>query len=87
MLATKTKKSKTIILNDTIAMLQELDIRELEAVRSVVRIIVSKDENFYHPLTEVELMQRIDEAIAQTDAGLAVDSETFEAEIKAEFGL
>ena len=90
------EKTKNMLLEDTIEMLRKLDENELKALQSVIRVFISKDEaeddnelvkDYYKPLTEAELIERIDRAIAQADAGLAVDSEIVEAEIMAEFGL
>lgn len=36
---------------------------------------------------EAELLQRIDQGIADADAGVFVDSEIFEHELEEEFGL
>ena len=58
MFAVKTSENKTDILNDTINMLQELNLDELEAVRSIINVIVRKEDNYYKPLTEAELIAR-----------------------------
>ena len=59
----------------------------VEAVRSVIKVFISKDEDYYKPLSQSETVARIDEAIAQVDAGLSFDAEETEKEIMSEFGL
>ncbi len=72
---------------DTVSMLSELNEYELKAVQSVIRVIITKQDNYYHPLSEMELFERIDASLAQVDAGMAEDSEIAEREIMAELGL
>ena len=87
MIDTKTANRDGSVLEETIDMLRKLDLQELEAVRSVIKIFISKDEDYYKPLSESEIVARIDEAIAQVDAGLSYDAEETEKEIMSEFGL
>ena len=59
----------------------------VEAVLSVNKEFISKGEDHYKPLSQSEIVARIDEAIAQVDAGLSYDAEETEKEIMSEFGL
>ena len=79
--------SKSTVLQNTIDMLSELNEYELNAVQSVIRVIISKQDDYYKPLSEEDMFSRIDTSIAQVEAGLAEDSEVVEDEIMSEFGL
>ena len=87
MFAVKTSENKTDILNDTINMLQELNIDELEAVRSIINVIVRKEDNYYKPLTEAELIARVDKSLALEHDGFAMDAEEFGKQIMETYGL
>ena len=78
---------KSSAFQETVNMLGELNDYELQANQSVIRVIVTKQDNYYKPNSETQLLERIDSSLAQVDAGEAVDSETMEAEIITEFGL
>ena len=75
------------ILRDTIDMLGELNQTELQAVQSVIRVIITKQDDYYKPLSEEQLIARIDRAIDQVNEGMAVDSEIVEDELAAEYCL
>ena len=79
--------SNSTVLQNTIDMLSELNEYELNAVQSVIRVIISKQDDYYKPLSEEDMLARIDTSIAQVEAGLAEDSEVVEDEIMSEFGL
>ncbi|MBQ4513256.1 MAG: hypothetical protein II969_09695 [Anaerolineaceae bacterium] len=87
MFAIKTNENKAAVLDDTINMLHELDLNELEAVRSVINVIVQKEDNFYKPLTETELIARVDKSLALENDGLAMDAEEFGRHIMETYGL
>ena len=87
MIDTKINKENVSVLEETIDMLRKLDFQELEAVQAVIKVFLSKDDDYYKPLSESEIIARIDEAITQVDAGYFYDAEETEKEIIAEFGL
>ena len=87
MIDTKIDPGKVSLLDETIDMLRKLDLQELKAVQSVIKVFISKDDDYYRPLSETELITRIDEAIAQVDAGFSYDAIDVENEIMAELGL
>ena len=87
MINTKSDMRKGSLLEETFDMLRKLNLQELEIVQSVIKSIASKDGNYYQPLSEAEIISRIDEAIAQVDAGFSYDAEEVEKEIIREFGL
>lgn len=68
----------------------DLSAEEQSAVEVLINSIVlnhTNEEALFPPLTEAELLQRIDQGIADADAGDFVDSEAFERELEEEFGL
>jgi hypothetical protein len=68
----------------------DLSAEERSAVEVLVNSIIlnhSNDEALFPPMTESELLQRIDRGIADADAGNFMDSEEFERELEEEFGL
>ena len=69
--------------------LPELTMEELTAVNAVVEAFLSdhSSENPYHPLTEKQLIERIDLSLTPVEQGLCQDSEEMEAELMAEFDL
>ena len=79
--------SNSTVLQNTIDMLSELNEYELNAVQSVIRVIISKQDDYYKTLSEEDMFSKIDISIAQVEAGLAEDSEVVEDEIMSEFGL
>lgn len=87
------ENSKNIVLEETIDMLQDLDVNELKALQAVAKVFLAKDkeENFdelvkdyYKPLTEAELIERIDNSLAHIDD--AKDAFEFIRELEAEYG-
>lgn len=84
-------KTGTLNHNDklvkTFDMLREMDALELETIRSYINELISGNDNFYRPLSEEELIKRIDESIAEADAGLVYDAEEAAKEIMSELGL
>lgn len=84
---TNTAYQNKSILKETVEMLGELNDYELQAVQSIIRVIITKQDEYYRPLSEKELFSRIDRSLEQVDAGLAIDSELVEKELIAEFGL
>ncbi|MBQ6344365.1 MAG: hypothetical protein IJI41_14710 [Anaerolineaceae bacterium] len=87
MINTKPTDRNVSLLEETFDMLRKLDFQELEMVQNVIRTITSKEDDYYKPLSETEIISRIDEAIAQVDAGYSYDAEEVEKEIIAEYGL
>lgn len=81
MINTKMENPNTALLNETIDLLHKLDFHELKAIQSVIKVFISKGFDYYKPLSEEEIISRIDEAIAQVDAGLSYDAEEVENEI------
>lgn len=84
---TNTVYQNKSILKETIEMLGELSDYELQAVQSIIRVIITKQDEYYRPLSEKELYARIDRSLEQVDAGLAIESELVEKELLSEFGL
>ena len=89
-------KQNTLLLEDTIGMLQDLDEDELKTLQAVIKVFLAKDKDdnfdelvkdYYKPLTEAELIERIDCGIAEADAGLGTDAFQFSRELRLEFGL
>lgn len=76
-------------LDRTIDIIESMTDEELHAVRDVAIIIMNKKpiERPFHTLTEEEYFARVDEGLAELDAGLGEDSDAVDAEIAAEFGL
>lgn len=71
------------------AHMAELTFEELTAVNSVVETFLSDRSaaNPYHPLSEEQLIERIDLSLEHAAQGLCQDSEKMEAELIAEFDL
>ena len=84
---TNTAYQNKSILKETVEMLGELNDYELQAVQSIIRVIITKQDEYYRPLSEKELFSRIDRSLEQVDAGLAIDSELVEKELISEFGI
>lgn len=42
-----------------------------------INVIVNKEDNFYKPLTEAELIARVDKSLSLENDGLAMDAEEF----------
>ena len=76
-------------LNQTINVIESMTDEELQAVRSVAVIIMNKKpiERPFRRLTEEEFFSRVDEGLAELDAGLGEDSDQVDAELAAEFDL
>ena len=87
MFTVTTSENKTDILDDTIGMLRELNLDELETIRSVINVIVRKEDNYYKPLTEEELIARVDKSLALEHDGFAMDAEKFGKQIMETYGL
>ena len=71
------------------ARMAELTYEELTAVNSIVEAFISDRSaaNPYHPLSEEQLIERIDLSLKHVAQGLCQDSEKMEAELIAEFDL
>ena len=71
------------------ARMTELTLEELTAVNSVVEAFISDRSaaNPFHPLTEEQLIERIDLSLEHVAQGLCQDSEEMEAELIREFDL
>lgn len=89
-------RSRNAVLKDTINMLFDLNVRDLLEIQAYIKgncAETTKDNadvgavDYYKPLSEVELIAQIDEAVAQADSGMLIDSEVMEKELISEFGL
>ena len=71
------------------ARMSELTLEELTALNTVVDAFLTNRsaQNPYRPLTEEQLMERIDLSLEHVAQGLCQDSEEMEAELMAEFDL
>lgn len=68
----------------------DLSSEERSAVEVLINSIIlnhTSEEVLFSPLTEVELLQRIDRGLSDANAGDFVDSEEFEHGLEEEFGL
>lgn len=91
MINTAVKKNNSV-LKDTINMLFGLDDNKLIEVQSFIRENSEEKEedlfkDLYKPLTEAELVERIDRSLAHIHDGTAMDAEEFIQELESEFGL
>lgn len=68
-------------------MMRELNLNELEAVRSVINVILHREDDYYKPLTETELIERVDKSLALENDGLAMDAEEFGQQLMETYGL
>ncbi len=73
----------------TVSVLENLTDEELQALRKVVMGITRKNANDrpIRKLTEEEFFRKVDEGLADVEAGKYFVSESAEAEIAAEYGL
>ena len=73
----------------TVSMLENLTDEELQALRKVVMVITNKNANDrpIRKLSEEEFFRKVDEGLADVEAGKYFVSESAEEEIAAEFGL
>ena len=73
----------------TVSMLENLTDEELQALRKVAMVITKRnaDDRPIRKLTEEEFFLKVDEGIADVEAGKYLISESVEAELAAEFGL
>ena len=79
--------SNTSALDRTVSLLQFLDEEELDIIQSVAREFIKKSQAAYQPLTERQLLARIDTALDHVQQGMFQDAEDVENELRAEFGL
>ena len=81
------------LLNRLRAVWGDMSSEERSAVEVVVNSIItshtraSTEEVAFPPLTEDELIERIDLSLAQANNGEYADADAFEKELAAEFGL
>lgn len=73
----------------TISVLENMTDEELKALRAVAMVITNKKlvERPIRSLSEEEFFLKVDEGLADADAGRFVVSESFESELASEFGL
>ena len=73
----------------TVSMLENMLDEELQALRKVAMVITKRnaDDRPIRKLTEEEFFLKVDEGIADVEAGKYLISESVEAELAAEFGL
>ena len=91
MINTTTFNNNTV-LKDTIDMLFGLDHAKLLEVQSYIRGLTEEenDELFgdlYTPLSEAELLERIDHSLAHLNDGTAIEAEQCYHELLTEYGL
>ena len=72
----------------TVSMLENMSDEELQALRKVAMVITKRnaDDRPIRKLTE-EFFLKVDEGIADVEAGKYLISESVESELAAEFGL
>ena len=73
----------------TVSMLENMTDEELQALRKVAMVIMKRnaDDRPIRKLTEEEFFLKVDEGIADVEAGKYLISESVEAELATEFGL
>ena len=73
----------------TVSMLENMTDEELQALRKVAMVITKRnaDDRPIRKLTEEEFFLKVDEGIADVEAGKYLISESVESELAAEFGL
>ena len=73
----------------TISVLENMTDEELQTLRKVAMFITKKNagDRSIRRLTEEEFFLKVDEGLADVEAGKYMISESAEAEIAAEFGL
>ena len=73
----------------TVSMLENLTDEELQALRKVAMVITKRnaDDRPIRKLTEEVFFLKVDEGIADVEAGKYLISESVEAELATEFGL
>ena len=73
----------------TVSVLENMTDEELQTLRKVAMIITKKNagDRSIRRLTEEEFFLKVDEGLADVEAGKYTVSESAEAEIAAEFGL
>ena len=82
------------VLKDTIDMLFDLSVDDLLEIQSFIKGNQSKNmkdaadiAEFYNPLTEAELIERIDKGIADADAGKVLDADEALKALMEKYGL
>jgi hypothetical protein len=73
----------------TVSVLENMTDEELHTLRNVAMVIANKNagDRPIRRLTEEEFFLKVDEGLADVEAGKYIISESAEAEIAAEFGL
>ena len=73
----------------TVSMLENMTDEELQTLRKVAMVITKRnaDDRPIRKLTEEEFFLKVDEGIADVEAGKYLISESVEAELATEFGL
>ena len=73
----------------TVSMLENMSDEELQALRKVAMVITKRNANDrpIRKLTEEEFFRKVDEGLADVEAGKYLISESVEAELATEFGL
>ena len=89
MSVTTRNTQRSMVLRRTAAMLTELTDDELSAMESVAKAFLMNRaaDSPFRPLTEHQLLDRIDRSLAQAKRGESQSAEDAEAELTAEFGL
>ena len=81
--------ASTSVLDSTVDMLQMLNDNELQAIQSVAKVFIMKPQVMrpYQPLSEEQLLARVDTALEHISDGLYEDAEDVEKELISELGL
>ena len=76
-------------LEKTKKMMSALTYPEVQAVQAVIKAFLTNPaaQRPFRPLTEEELIARIDEGLAQAKRGEGMDAEAFETELRREYGF
>ena len=88
-MAMKVARTNISEFDKTVSMLENMSDEELQALRKVAMVITKRnaDDRPIRKLTEEEFFLKVDEGIADVEAGKYLISESVEAELAAEFGL
>lgn len=77
------------VFDKTVSLLENMTDEELQALRKVAIIITKRNagDRTIRKLSEEEFFRKVDEGLADVEAGKYVTSESAESELAAEFGL
>ena len=88
-MAMKVARTNISEFDKTVSMLENMSDEELQALRKVAMVITKRndDDRPIRKLTEEEFFRKVDEGLADVEAGRCMISESRESELAAEFGL